>query len=127
MYNRLEEIPKRPGRNFLEWYEKQYKYGNRLKGSELLKNPYCTCCLGRMWLYHPDSRPDPVEGNKMRDTIKCPVCKGTGKGQLKHWKNLYNRDIEEWKNKKEKAIKLRTLQKSGLKKLTLAERKALSW
>lgn len=38
----------------------------------------CRECGGCGWIYDPRDPPCPIEGNKMRDRIKCPFCHGSG-------------------------------------------------
>ena len=47
----------------------------------------CISCQGRGWEY--TGRPDPVEGNKMRDQRACAACAGTGEGPKEVFKALY--------------------------------------
>lgn len=52
-------------------------YGSEL---ELGEREYpCHGCGGKGWYYDPNDSPCPVEGNKLRDRIKCAKCKHTGK------------------------------------------------
>lgn len=47
-------------------------------------------CCGNGRIYDPNDQPDPVEGNKMRDRIKCPTCKGSGQTTKKEFLEFYN-------------------------------------
>jgi hypothetical protein len=49
-----------------------------LAAKSLLENAFpCLECDGDGWIYDPKDQPCPVEGNKMRDRLTCPKCKGT--------------------------------------------------
>ena len=51
-------------------------------------------CGGSGWIYDPRDQPCPVEGNKMRDRIKCPVCDGTGRGDLETMQAAYDSEVQ---------------------------------
>ena len=65
-------------------------------------------CTGRKNIWDTHDSPDSIEGNKLRNRVKCPKCKGTGEGAKKavvasiksslqygkkKWKNIINRII----------------------------------
>ena len=47
----------------------------------------CSHCKSYGWIYDPHDPRDVVEGNKLRNTIDCPKCSGTGIG------NEYENDL----------------------------------
>lgn len=123
---------KRPFKNFNEYYEYNSKFlGSYYRGKSLNKWKYPPCfhCRGSGTIYDPKSRPDVIEGNKMRPLIPCSACigSGSGLGKLSDWKDDYTKVMNNWKirNNSEKE-KLR-LQKNALRKLTPEERYALEW
>jgi hypothetical protein len=50
-------------------------------------------------MYHPDSESDPVEGNKFRERIKCPGCKGTGESPYPVCFAKYKEILSDWQVK----------------------------
>jgi len=126
--NIKKKKPVRPYKSFADytqwvWGHKGYSGYNvrRLSGGEWP----CIFCGGNSTIYDPDDPPCPIEGNKMRDRIKCPSCNGTGKGNkevhqktYKETVNRYKRDMEQYKLNVEAV-------KSGLEKLTDIEYRAI--
>lgn len=87
------KAPRRPYRNFTDFCVTR-SLSSRLKPGV----PFypCLACTSRGWRYTPDSEPDPVEGNKMRDREECPDCKGTGEGNKKVCFAAYREILGRW-------------------------------
>ena len=56
----------------------------------------CTLCNGKGWVYDPDDPPCVVEGNKLRNRLKCQLCKGTSKGSKELVERLYENRMSEF-------------------------------
>lgn len=88
------EPPKRPHKNLEEFRQKSigiYKFREDVGFWPCLKcNSY-----GR--IYDPNDPPCPIEGNKLRNRIKCQLCNGTGRGDRRVLVEEYRNDIREWR------------------------------
>lgn len=94
----------------------------------------CPFCEGEKVVYDPTSKPDCVEGNKMRPLITCNACEGEGKfprgspkgaAAVAYWRVYTTELAKEKKQKKaERAAHLALLQ-GAYAKLTEAEIVAL--
>lgn len=116
--------PKRPFKSLAEFRTKFSVFVRTRILDDPSKWP-CTICLGRGWDYDPNDEPDVIEGNKLRNRIKCSACNGIGAGPKAPFQAIYARIIKDWKEKVEKFDREEALRKSGLAKLTSDERKAL--
>ena len=85
----------------------------------------CFHCDGSGRVWHPDSYRDSYEGNKMRESIKCPACKGTKVGRLYEWKQEWRKEKKEYEARKKREIKEQTRRRRILQKLTKADREFL--
>jgi hypothetical protein len=115
---RRSERPKRPYRNLEEYRRYIVRFGST-------KEWPCLECRGCGRIYDPDDPPCPIEGNKLRNRIKCPKCKGSGEGSRKEIREAYKAIIDKWKQDCLEFDRSQALRKSGLAKLTTDERKAL--
>lgn len=61
----------------------------------------CVACRAYGWVYDPNDPPDPIEGNKLRNRLKCPGCKGTKYGERKDSFREYNLSVRKWKQELE--------------------------
>lgn len=59
--------------------------------------PCLHCKAGR--IYDPNDPPDIIEGYKLVRRINCPICKGTAKGSKKLFMEMYNKELDDWKEK----------------------------
>ena len=59
----------------------------------------CIKCEGRGRIYDPDDPRDVIEGNKMRRTISCSMCAGSGVANKKYWKKRYKEEKKSFKNR----------------------------
>lgn len=85
----------------------------------------CLACDGYGRIYDPDDPPCPIEGNKMRNKLKCQICSGTGAGTKEEVMQEYKEYIKNFKLQLSKYNELLKHKKSALKKLTQQEIKAL--
>lgn len=85
----------------------------------------CTECRGYGRIYDPDDPPCPIEGNKMRNRIICPKCKGNLQISRGEWLQIYRDAKTKHKESLLKWMEKDRLKKSGLNKLTSEEKKAL--
>lgn len=94
---------------------------------ELVVNgiPKCYNCEGSGRVWHPDSHRDVIEGNKLRETMKCPACKGTKIGKIAEWKTHWRKEKKEYEARKKREIKEQTRRRRILQKLTKADREFL--
>lgn len=75
-------------------------YGTCSKPDFLNKNPYpCVCCRGHGTIWDPNDPPCPIEGNKLRNRIKCQHCGGSGKGTRKEILSEYNKWLKDYKKR----------------------------
>lgn len=56
----------------------------------------CFRCNGKGWIYDPLDSPDPYEGNKLRNTLRCPTCDRSGIGKRKDLYLLWKREKTKW-------------------------------
>lgn len=108
---------KRPYKSLAEFCEKQGCLGRKLDHGEYP----CLTCRGRRWVYDPNDPPCPIEGNKMRNTLKCDACAGTGRSTRKACAAAYQKVIDEWKKEVTEYDRLEALRKSAIEKLTADE------
>lgn len=94
----------------------------------------CPLCEGEKCIWHPGQQRDPIEGNKMRDRIKCPFCDGAGYFNQATEKGAgavaYHKATLEFRKHQHMMAaraenKKRELRAAALKKLTPEERDAL--
>lgn len=91
-------------------------------GWDFRKGLPCPCCRGRGWLYDPNDPPCPIEGNKMRDRIKCQKCVGNGRGEFdSEWKKAYNKYKAHEKRKQKEKVDNRKRLEIIKKKLTVKQ------
>ena len=75
MFERLNrEKPKRPYANLLDFASRGLWWDSKRLGHVWP----CMTCKGKGWDYDPNDPPCPIEGNKMRDRLRCSTCSGTG-------------------------------------------------
>lgn len=84
----------------------------------------CTYCDGRGWYYDPADR-DVIEGYKLAPRHKCGNCQGTGKGTKEAVKDLYDGIVADFRAKFAAWKEAEGRRKTGLRKLTQDEKKAL--
>lgn len=117
----LSERPKRPYRTLAE-FAARHNWGGR----KLEPGTYpCQPCGGRGWVYDPDDPPCPIEGNKMRNTLRCQCCGGSGRGTRQACAAAYKEVIDKWKAEVVEYDRLAALHKGAVKKLTADEIHAL--
>lgn len=85
----------------------------------------CLHCRGRKWVFAPGSEPDVIEGNKLRDRVKCHPCGGTGKGSRQAILKAYSEVINRWKRRAKAYDEAEAIRKVALAKLTKEEILAL--
>lgn len=85
----------------------------------------CPDCKGRRRIYDPCEEPDPVEGNKLRNRITCPSCKGTGEGSWKEARQAYQKAVAGYRERLAMWEYNEALRQNGLAKLTAGEKRAL--
>jgi len=85
----------------------------------------CLVCFARGWNYDPATPSCPIEGNKMRDTLRCTVCGGTGCGPRKAVAEAYQAAIARWRQEAHAYDALVQIRKEALRKLTQEEINAL--
>lgn len=81
----------------------------------------CMHCRGAGRIYDPNDPPCPIEGNKMRDVIKCPRCDGTRYSTREEWLTAYKAWRLDYTTKLKKYNQLVKSFKSALRKLTKSE------
>lgn len=118
-YSKWPGKPKRPYKN-LDGFVKALLYFSPKRG---IKWP-CLKCSGQGWYYDTNDR-CPIEGYKGARRLNCNACEATGVGTRKAVREDYKRRIERWKQMLAEWKEQDSLRKSGLKKLTSKERKAL--
>ena len=85
----------------------------------------CLACDAKGWVYDPNDPPCPVEGNKMRDRIDCPWCKGTGEGKKTDLQEAYKQQRLRHLKRLQKYKRMVELATSAVNKLTPEELHAL--
>lgn len=85
----------------------------------------CPKCEGSKRNYDPDDPPDCIEGNKLRRTVPCVECKGTGLTTKQKLKPIYLKEKRDFISKIKKENRKILIKKLALKKLTKAEKKVL--
>lgn len=85
----------------------------------------CIKCYGRGWNYDEDDPPDIIEGNKLRDRIKCHECYGTKKGKKSDWLKLFKADKQIVKLIRKNQLATLKQRKVALAKLTREEQRVL--
>ena len=111
----MQARPQRPYRNLAEFCAKRAWPGRRAVPGETFYP--CLTCLGRTWVYDPHDPPCPVEGNKMRNTLQCEACGGTGRSSREACSAAYRKVIAEWKEKATRYDRLAALRKEALSRL----------
>lgn len=102
---------------------KVFVYVNKLYKDGLYM---CPTCDGTSSIYDPDDPRDPIEGNKLRNIIKCPTCDSKGYGHFEsHWRNYYNTDTKLKKEQLKTEKKNARIRRAALKKLTKEEKEVL--
>lgn len=91
----LAKGPMRPYREFAEFCTRRTCGAGRLKPGVSFYP--CLACGGRGWGYDPHDPPDPVEGNKHRETLECSACNGSGENSRKACLAAYRNVINEWR------------------------------
>ncbi len=122
--------PERPFKNIQEFRKHMLRFNFGLFFKKNLKLFPCVECGGQGRIYDPNDAPDIIEGNKMRNRIKCPICEGERTMSPKSFRFEYAVWIQEWKDKMVKYKKFQLILKSAKKKiiaagLTRAEKKAI--
>jgi len=109
--------PERPYKNFDQYMQKvRTDYWNKTKSDYP-----CLNCLGEGFVYDPNDPPCPVEGNKLRNVIHCPTCKGTGSTLKAVHEYVYKNAISEWEKRAKEFNTKCAIMKNALAKLTLEE------
>lgn len=87
----------------------------------------CPQCdgLGRDW--DPDDPPCPIEGNKMRNRITCPRCKGTRVTTRSEWQQMRDAAVARYNADARERMAQRAVMRQALDKLTTEEAAALGW
>lgn len=122
--------PKRPFKNIEEFRRHIAAYGKRKLFENNASLYPCIDCDAKGWIYDPDDPPCRIEGNKMRDKIKCLRCAGSSVMLGKDFRVAYKELIEQWKKEIIKWKKFQLILKSAKKKmaiLTKAEKDALGY
>ena len=99
----LTKLPKRPYKNFDDFYKK-----NILGCNKDVEWP-CFLCDGYKKIHHWEDR-DPYEGYKMAPLYTCHQCNGTGQTTKQQWKDQYKSEIDQWKQRYALAKQKRDLQ-----------------
>lgn len=87
----------------------------------------CPQCngLGRDW--DPDDPPCIIEGNKMRNRITCPHCKGTCVTSRSEWQRMRDAAVARYNADARERRAQRAVMRQALDKLTPEEAAALGW
>lgn len=78
-------------------------------------------CRGKGTFYDPNDPPDPIEGNKLRNRVKCPKCHGTGRGERREFTALYKKAKAAAQTKVRAEVEKAKATQSALDKLTAEE------
>lgn len=85
----------------------------------------CLECEGSGIIWDPNDPPDPIEGNKLRNRIKCPTCKGSRTGTRQTVMAAYKEQIRRYEKNLAEWNRLTAARASALKKLSKEEIEAL--
>jgi hypothetical protein len=69
----------------IELLRHKHSLNARREDMERLEYFPCQECCGGGWIYDPNDEPCPIEGNKIRNKLTCPVCKGSRQGDKKDY------------------------------------------
>lgn len=123
----LDPKPTRPYRSLAEFRTKVV-WPHTLSRERLEENPDkwpCLECKAIGTIYDPEDPPCPVEGNKLRNRIKCPGCGGTRFGPKAKVVEAYGKALAEFKEKLRRWEERKATLRSAWRKLTPAERKVV--
>jgi hypothetical protein len=83
----------------------------------------CTECDGDGLIWDPNDPPCIIEGNKLRNSIKCPLCKGEKYAERfkSNWKHVFDSSVSEHKKRETREKERTKIRKTALKKLTKKE------
>ena len=110
--------PRRPWKNFDEYLLKLPRYHK--------DTPYpCLKCNGAGWVRDPEAQPDPIEGYKMAQTLRCISCGGTGEGDRASHYAEYRQQMAAWRERMRAWRAEKALVASARRKLTPDERRAV--
>jgi hypothetical protein len=124
-YRSHRVAPKRPYQSLADFRNRTLYFDEQFFEENPNKWP-CLECKGVGTIYDPNDPPCPVEGNKMRDRIKCPRCGGCRHIPKEEFAKAYREIINEYLEEKAEYQALVKAKRSGLKKLTKAERDAIA-
>lgn len=85
--------------------------------NEIINEFDCVECEGSGRIWDPDDPRDPYEGNKLRNRIECPTCKGKGVGPVEPYLKFYSESKERYVRDQALAIEKQRKQESLIKKL----------
>jgi hypothetical protein len=89
----------------------------------------CVCpeCDSSGRIYDPNDPSCSIEGNKMRNIIICPLCKGEkyAKRFKSNWKYIFDSNVLEHKKRETREKEHEIIRKTALKKLTKKEKEVL--
>lgn len=108
--------PKRPYKNFEAYMQDR----RGLMWNQDIEWP-CPECRAHGRIYDPRDPRCPVEGNKNRNTITCPRCRGTRSVEKELYKKWYAGHLAKWKKEVEEYHKTKALFESGMVKLEAAK------
>jgi hypothetical protein len=112
----------------IEETRKNYGYGLNMRQEPFLTQGAfpCLVCQGDGWIYDPnDGGPCSVEGNKMRDKLRCPKCLGKKTSTKAEFKEYHLAQQEKMRGEYEKALAQAQLLQQALDKLTAEEYQAI--
>lgn len=113
--------PKKDYNSFMDFYNKEI-HSWRFSGKNLTDNIYpCLNCNGCGIIYDPDDPPCIIEGNKLRNRIKCTRCLGSKIGYIDEWKRLYKIRVDYYNNNYKKYKQDNVIYNSILLKLNKEE------
>ena len=126
---RLHQAPVRPYRSLAEYRAKVIKTegAKEFFGKPENANKWpCLGCDGKGTIYDPQDPGDPIEGNKYRNRIACPLCNGTRCIPKKLFAETYQLTINSYLDQKKRFQTLKQAHRTGLRKLTKLEREAIA-
>ena len=87
----------------------------------------CDECHGRGRIYDPNDAPDVNEGNKLRNSIVCPKCQGSGDLNKQYYLGVLEEKIKTWKDREDKRKKIKRLLLKSVEELTEETIKAVEY
>jgi hypothetical protein len=119
------DLPQPP--RTLEESRRTYGFGWTMRQEPFLTQGAfpCLTCDGDGWMWDPNDPPCPIEGNKMRDKIRCPKCLGKKTSTKAEFKEYHLARRAKTLGEHQKQVANLQLLQQALDKLTPEEYKIL--